>query len=1273
MKNHLSSISKSFRVVLLLLGLLLFVPKTEAQVLVPFTEDFGGNSVADSGYLTTDPFVGRYRFGNFTYNAPEVNDNNFVITKNAKLNTDWLSDYGDHTHIGDNELGYFVFGFQRSDSAAEFFSVDIPVIPEVGGDFEFSMWLTSLYGQFSVMMSVDGISGNIASKTIESSASWDNEWKNYSLVFNVPATYPGNSVTISLTIEAGEYRFGLDDISVTNFTPSVTVTSPGSGTNICEDWKWTVFSADYNVVYDSSIYKLQYSTNEIDGWTDVGDGGEGDQSSGSSSTSSGTLQASLSFNNPGYYRILVAEVTDTGYSNPVISQNILLTKNFADSNSINIAQSGGVHLGDEITLTASTTVTTFPVFKWYSNESGGNPITEESEYTTTLTPAVPTSGDVPFYYYVTLQYDNLCESPRKKVTITVNNNKNTEDFGGCGSGRDFIYSADNLYDIPGFDYSNNASDSSQIPNVSESRFIITKTTWQDYWEDGNIGFKSITDHTPGCNGYFLEVHASRATGATQFYKSTIEVCGGSVMAFSAWIANISRYDGTARDLDFNFTVSYDVGETSVQSTGLISNTSDAEWKQYSFKFTVPFGASTAIFTITPATIEPWEWGYAFALDDIEIQQLNPVQITAPENSGINILTDARATLEGYYACGELTEPISYQWEKSPDGISWQAVANGDQTTYTTENITDVTYYRLSVTGGGAKLYSDSVKITPVPWGSKTYQVCPDNMSDAEAAGNGYLPSLIRMEVPEAYGIIYEWYQQATDGTTTPLDDDHDDYQSGQTAQEPIVYISDGKTNTRSVPNERNTNGRFVNRTYKVEAIYEAINQPVYPDAATINLRQAYICGATNPVVSPDSASVIHRETFGGTSDTDPDPGTQPIEGMTFDHQTVYNESNPGVQQGYYVVTKKTLGQSSEFGDGWYRMEDHTYGDEKHGYLIAIDGNATPGQFYTHTVNELGECKDIELVFSGWLASPLTWWGTDKANIKFVITDNETGTVLSEFITGNLLDSDGGPDGTGQWRQYGFTFPVPSGVESVTMTLISNSFGTAGGNDMLIDDIGIYLNIVPGSITLPANDTSVCENSLLTLEANYYDESETFGNNLKYRWIYSETNDEDISNWTVLVSDTFQFDQNESNIELMTLKTTYTIPDFKKENEGYYKLVVTKNSDDFSLDGGICLSISLPRRITFDELPEAVISEDATICAGESVLLTITLDLGNPSPWSVIVESSEDGENWNTENPVDDEGGDENQKTITVSPQLTRTYRIKEVTDGNGCTNRYINE
>lgn len=1226
------------------LSFLFITAKTTAQI--PFKEDFGGKEtdpawlLPSGGTLTLESWKSQHPgLGNsLTYadlatgiisttyelNALRVsNTGHYAITK-VKYNdkTEFPNETNNSTNINcgvsdhvDRIVdatgnGYFaIISPEGLSSGTVIYEKTLTTGP---GMLYFSALATNIrHWENSSTRLTFKITNGTDTKSKDYDVPSQGNWAEYGLPYVAPSGTSSVTVSIILnqpTSSNWQHSFALDDITVTNFIPTVEITAPASGRNICQ-WEWIVFKADYKVQQLSSIYKWQYRATEEASWSDIPSDNPPNEipnrnSSGTLTTSNGTIEYHRSFNGGGFYRVLVTDINDINYSNATASPSIRLTMDSANSDDITYTQTGGRFIGDEMTLKVSTNATYLnPVFKWYS--SNGTELKEGPEYTTILTATTPTSGASTFNYFVTLQHDDLCESPRKKITITANNSTMTEDFGGCDTNQPFVYSSDNRYKVSGYHYINTNSETT-TPSMGSPGYLITKRIYQDVFETGSTSWATtLTDHTPGCGtGYFIFFHVNSVTntGLSEFYKTTLNVCGGNKMSFKAWFANPGS---TFSTVNFKFLVNFDNGESKEYTTGLIRGGEPTTlWHQYGFDFFVPDNANEATFTIVQeGGDDVWGWGNAFAMDDIEIKELNPVQILTPEYSEISVLTGQNVTLKGSYACGELTGSLSYKWQKSMNGTTdWSdegtatSVSNGNFITDGhTITLGDASmYYRLTVSSGDTGISSEPIKIIPVTITSKTYFVCPDNMPDIEAVSTvgrrksgssnnaylpgmatlgepGYLPSLIRMEVEELYGLTYKWYNQEFEGTALKDIDEYDPKQESVGVVEDPIILSDGKTHTLSVLNERNTEGKFTDRTYWVEICDMAGNALNGMERIPIRLVKGYLCGSLDAEISPANARRLSRADFGGTKASDDDILQTPLNGISYKQSLTPNL----VEEGQYQVSKI----SATHGGGWVPIKDHIYeniANEEHGYLVAINATETPGIFYTHQLNNLGACREIELAFTGWFASPLGWEGNEKANLKFVLIDPVNKNVLAEFTTGNMVDKEN------EWRQFGFRFTVPEGVNSLILEIINNNFGSAGGNDVLMDDIEIYL-IMPAVRLVPAEHSFVCDNNRNVFLKGEYTDDGTLGKFLDYRWEYRP---DETGSWTALTGNNATGSVTTGIVT--TSKSEYMIENFDTPNNGYYRLVVGQSGAFTGPVNYDCMAISEPRRLTLADEEQAPI-------------------------------------------------------------------------------------
>ncbi len=305
--------------------------------------------------------------------------------------------------------------------------------------------------------------------------------------------------------------------------------------------------------------------------------------------------------------------------------------------------------------------------------------------------------------------------------------------------------------------------------------------------------------------------------------------------------------------------------------------------------------------------------------------------------------------------------------------------------------------------------------------------------------------------------------------------------------------------------------------------------------------------------------------------------------------------------GHYGICSEL--DSYYYGDYWYSgtsIYDHT--NPGIGRSLIVNADFGPGQFYTLTINNL--CPGTRLNFSAWVFNlvnpnaPNTSYYTNQGvvfndpDLLFELTDADNGNVLAQYNTGSIPKV---TDPAKNWRPYGFEFVVGSS-SSVTLTLYNNAPG-GNGNDLMIDDIEIYLCFPPVSITAPTGaETVVCSGDPMTLTGTYTDDG-TLGNDITYRWIRSTTgNVNNPADWTTVFTGT----------SANPLNVSYTIPSMGVSDEGYYRLVVGTSG---SIDLYNCIAKSAPIHLTFrPKVASSDINVTGTtaLCAGTSTTLTANL-------------------------------------------------------------------
>lgn len=267
----------------------------------------------------------------------------------------------------------------------------------------------------------------------------------------------------------------------------------------------------------------------------------------------------------------------------------------------------------------------------------------------------------------------------------------------------------------------------------------------------NNSWQTISeDHTPGdVNGYMMLVNASFAAG--DFYVQQVDgLCGGTTYEFAAWLINVIRPSAcNFNTIKPNITFSIETLSGLVlqkSSTGDIDAADPAAWKQYGLFFTTPAATSSVVVRVTNNA--PGGCGNDLALDDITFRPCGPkVSINVNGVTEIkDVCTGDTASLNfGSAIVGGYNNSF-YQWQKSPDSISWTDIPGANNQTYKIPAILTPGkyYYRLAVAEGNnimsssCRIASDMVTVNvnslPVPAASNTGPACEGTSVTLNATG-----------------------------------------------------------------------------------------------------------------------------------------------------------------------------------------------------------------------------------------------------------------------------------------------------------------------------------------------------------------------------------------------------------------------------------------------------------------------------------------------------------------------------------------------------------
>lgn len=437
-------------------------------------------------------------------------------------------------------------------------------------------------------------------------------------------------------------------------------------------------------------------------------------------------------------------------------------------------------------------------------------------------------------------------------------------------------------------------------------------------------------------------------------------------------------------------------------------------------------------------------------------------------------------------------------------------------------------------------------------------------------------------------------------------------------------------------------------TYYV-TVQNATTLPNTTNPKTVTVTVNPNCGSTALSGCAATGSLLYLDDFGGDNASAPNIGPKLSAGQTtLSYVGNINSGNPG--NGEYTITKG-WGSSPPFPGAWQsKIDDHTYAsDLSRGYFMCVNASTNPDKFYDHIIT--GICPNTsQLYFSIWAANLLRSDASnpDDPSFRFEISDPSTATVLTNFTTGKL------PRQTNNnitWGNYGFSFPVPTGVTSVELKIYNNTNG-GNGNDFALDDIAIYGCFPPVIIpTVDGASTPYCANSPMTLTTSFANDG-SLGTNLAYQWYYSPTqNDTSWNTWTPIAGATLS-------------SYTNTSP-----QAGYYRVVVGDPAN-ISARNFNCVTASPASAVnvqTCAVLPLTLLSFSGSHSGDDNILNWTTTSEINVR--NHIVEYSTDAVNFIPIATIsatgNDLSGNQNYQYIHRNVEGTMWYRLKSIDlDGN---------
>jgi hypothetical protein len=162
-----------------------------------------------------------------------------------------------------------------------------------------------------------------------------------------------------------------------------------------------------------------------------------------------------------------------------------------------------------------------------------------------------------------------------------------------------------------------------------------------------------------------------------------------------------------------------------------------------------------------------------------------------------------------------------------------------------------------------------------------------------------------------------------------------------------------------------------------------------------------------------------------------------------------------VEDGYFAFINSVYYHNN---GAWHtNAPDHTDGNG--GYMLLVNADLQPGQFYNSLVHNL--CVGLRYEFSVYLANVANVGSAIKPNVRFEVRSPSIGNqLLAQLSSGEIPVNN-----TLSWNKYGLSFTAPS--STVVLLMISDARG-GRGNDIVIDDIALSVCSHDGNGFCPEN-------------------------------------------------------------------------------------------------------------------------------------------------------------------------------------------------------------
>ncbi|WP_099572386.1 T9SS type B sorting domain-containing protein [Maribacter sp. 4U21] len=280
---------------------------------------------------------------------------------------------------------------------------------------------------------------------------------------------------------------------------------------------------------------------------------------------------------------------------------------------------------------------------------------------------------------------------------------------------------------------------------------------------------SVQDHTPGDNnGKSFIVNASFTAG--EFYRREVSgLCENTTYEFSSWLINLQRQtgcEGNGIPVNVRFQI-WDETDTNLLAqgdTGDIPNRNTPLWEQYALVFKTLPGQTSVILKMRNNS--NGGCGNDLAIDDIVFRSCGDTVSVAndQEESAIILCEDQGSVTTTLTATPDFSIFTShaYQWQESPDLLTWTDISGATTNNYTATGVNSTTFFRAKIAEDPINVNNDLCNILSDVFELRVLPIPLDAVSEGDIIRCENADTPLTVTVPG--DLIVNWYDAPIGGT-----------------------------------------------------------------------------------------------------------------------------------------------------------------------------------------------------------------------------------------------------------------------------------------------------------------------------------------------------------------------------------------------------------------------------------------------------------------------------------------------------------------------------